>query len=51
METPEKRTTPEQALFWFLKRQERKKQKQEQFQKDCESGKIDEVLQNGKPVN
>lgn len=51
METIKKQITPEQALAWFLKRQERKKELQEQFQKDCDSGKVDEIIRNGKRVN
>lgn len=51
METKEKKEiTPEMALMWLEERQEYKKQKQLQFQKDCESGKIQELLKNAKPA-
>lgn len=52
METKQKhKVTPESAYAWLVKRQQRKRELQEQFQKDCDSGRIDEILKNGKPVN
>lgn len=52
METQQKKKiTPEQALAWLIRSQERKRELQEQFQKDCDSGKIDAIISNGKPVN
>ena len=51
MEATKKRITPEEMLAWFLRSQERKKEKQLQFQKDCESGKVDEIIRSGKPAN
>jgi hypothetical protein len=50
METPEKNITPEKLLAWLLRSQERKRELQEQFQKDCESGKVDRIIQNSKPI-
>lgn len=52
METKQKKAlTPEAIFAWLEERQEYKKKSQLQFQKDCESGKINELLKNAKPVN
>ena len=50
METIKKTITSEQMLAWLIRSQERKRELQEQFQKDCESGKIKELLKNAKPA-
>lgn len=50
METTKKRITPEEMLAWFLRSQQRKRELQEQFQKDCESGRINELLKDAKPA-
>jgi hypothetical protein len=42
--------TREESLAWFIRSQERKRELQLQFQKDCESGKIRELLKNAKPA-
>ncbi len=49
METKQKKAvTPEAIFAWLEERQEYKKRTQLQFQKDCESGKIKELLKNAK---
>lgn len=51
MEATRKREiTPEMLLAWLIRSQERKREKEEQFQKDCDSGKIDELLKNARPA-
>lgn len=51
METKQKKSlTPDAIFAWLKERQEYKKQKQLQFQRDCESGKIKELLKNAKPA-
>lgn len=50
METTKKQITSEDVLTWLLRSQERKRELQEQFQKDCESGRIKELLKNAKPA-
>ena len=45
-----KKITPELAYAWLVKRQQRKRELQEQFQKDCDSGRIQELLKNAKPA-
>ncbi|GAB4013471.1 hypothetical protein GCM10028808_32660 [Spirosoma migulaei] len=51
METQQKeKITPEKALAWLIRSQERKRELQEQFQKDCDSGRIQELLKDAKPA-
>jgi len=45
-----KELTPEAIYAWLEERQAYKKEKQLQFQKDCESGRIQELLKNAKPA-
>ena len=52
MQTEQKKElTPEAVYVWLVRSQERKRELQEQFQRDCESGKIKELLKNAKPAN
>lgn len=51
MEATKKRIMPKDMLAWLMRSQERKRELHQQFQKDCQSGKVDEIIRNGKPVN